>query len=233
MERGEAMKQPGVLVISDEGEFSQTLMSRWHSERVTPSFTVMNSEVYNGHAGRPCDLVIAGPIEPSRFAAVMTVLAGVPQPVIVVAADAINAMSISGRMIVLRQHDGWVELLIVLASEVMRRLDMVERAQRAEEVAAESQAQATLGRYMLDMRHALNNALTSVLGNAELLLLEPGQFSEEVREQLATIRSMSLRMNEILARFSSLDAELSLARRERKGEVLPFVRSNAAGWSSF
>jgi hypothetical protein len=44
---------------------------------------------------------------------------------------------------------------------------------------------------------------------------------------------MSLRMNEIVARFSSLEAELSLARRERKGEVLPFVRSNVAGWSSF
>ena len=230
------MKQPNVLVISDQGDFSQALMSRWHSERVVPAFTVMNSEVYNGHNGRPCDLVIAGPVDAARFSGLMSSLATIPQPVIVVAADAINALSIngrSGRMMVLRQHEGWVDLLILLATEVMRRLDMTERAQRAEDLAAESQGQATLGRYMLDMRHALNNALTSVLGNAELLLLEPGQFTEEVRDQLATIRSMSLRMNEIVARFSSLEAELSLARREQKGEVLPFVRSNAAGWSSF
>jgi signal transduction histidine kinase len=230
------MKQPGILVISDQGEFSQALMSRWQSERLAPAFTIMNSEVFNGHAGRSCDLLIAGPVQASRFSAVVSLLANVTQPVIVVAADANNAMSLagrSGRTMVLRQHEGWEDLLILLASEVMRRLEMTDRAQRAEDVAAESQAQATLGRYMLDMRHALNNALTSVLGNAELLLLEPGQFSEEVRDQLATIRSMSLRMNEIVARFSSLEAELSLARRERKGEVLPFVRSNAAGWSSF
>jgi hypothetical protein len=63
--------------------------------------------------------------------------------------------------------------------------------------------------------------------------MEPGQFSEEVREQLTTIRSMSLRMNEIIARFSSLETELTFAKRETQGEVIPFVRANVAGWSSF
>ena len=38
---------------------------------------------------------------------------------------------------------------------------------------------ATLGRYMLEMRPSINNALTSVLGNADLLLLEPGQVTGE------------------------------------------------------
>jgi hypothetical protein len=44
---------------------------------------------------------------------------------------------------------------------------------------------------------------------------------------------MSLRMNEIIARFSSIEAELTFAKRESKGEVIPFVRSSAAGWNSF
>ena len=44
--------------------------------------------------------------------------------------------------------------------------------------------QATLGRYVLEMRHNLNNALTSLLGNSELLLLEPGALSAEARPQV-------------------------------------------------
>jgi signal transduction histidine kinase len=230
------MKQPNVLVIGDQGEFAQLLMSRWHSERVVPAFTVMNSEVYHGHAGRSCDLILVGPVETKRFGALMAALSNAPQPVIVVIADvmdALHSVERTSRVMVLRQHDGWLDLLILLASECLRRIEMTERAERAEAVATESASQATLGRYMLDMRHSLNNALTALLGNAELLLLEPGAHSEEVHDQLITIRSMSLRMNEILARFSSLEAELTFAKREAKGEVVPFVRSSAAGWTSF
>jgi signal transduction histidine kinase len=230
------MKQPNVLVIGDRGEFAQLLMSRWHSERVVPAFTVMNSEVYQGHAGRSCDLILVGSIEKKRFAPLMTALASATQPVIAVFADAMDAVHATEhnpRAIVLRQHEGWVDLLIVLASECLRRIEMTERAQRAEEIASESAAQATLGRYMLDMRHSLNNALTALLGNAELLLMEPGAHSDEVRDQLITMRSMTLRMNEIIARFSSLEAELTFAKRESKGEPVPYVGSAAAGWTSF
>lgn len=68
---------------------------------------------------------------------------------------------------------------------------------------------------MLDMRHSLNNALTSVLGNSELLLLEPGSLSANARAQIETIRNMALRMNEVLQRFSSLEKELHVVEKER------------------
>jgi hypothetical protein len=58
------------------------------------------------------------------------------------------------------------------------------------------------------MRHGLNNALTSVLGNAELVLLEPGILSGEARLQVETIRNMAMRVNEVLQRFTSLETEL-------------------------
>lgn len=230
------MKQPTVLVIADQGEFAQSLMSRWHSERLVPSFTVMNSEVFHAEAAHSCDLVIVGSVVRQRFSPLLTTLASLSQPVIVVALDAIDALSAaskSARLMVLRQHEGWVDLLILLGSECLRRLEATERAEKAEQSSAELAGQAMLGRYMLDMRHSLNNALTSVLGNAELLLLEPGNFSEEARDQLATIRTMSLRMNEILARFSSLETELAFAKRESKGEPVPYVRTTAAGWTTF
>lgn len=230
------MKQPNILVIADNGEFAQSLMGRWHAERTAPAFTVMSSAVFQPSAARSCDLIIAGAVEKIRFAKLVETLAALNHIVILVAddaADAVNAGHCSPRLTVLRQHEGWVDLLILLASECLRRLEMTERAERAEDASAELAAQATLGRYMLEMRHSLNNALTSVLGNAELLLMEPGNFSEEVRDQLTTIRSMSLRMNEIVARFSSLEAELKFAKRDAKGESQPFVRSTALGWSSF
>jgi signal transduction histidine kinase len=74
-----------------------------------------------------------------------------------------------------------------------------------------------LGRYILEMRHSLNNALTSILGNSELLLLEPGSRSTDERVQIETIRDMSLRIHEVLRRFSSLDKEMNMvAKMTRK-----------------
>ena len=71
---------------------------------------------------------------------------------------------------------------------------------------------------MIEMRHSCNNALTSILGNSELLLMEPGTFSADVREQLETIHSMSLRLHEILQRFSSIESEMQVAEKETRGE---------------
>ena len=67
---------------------------------------------------------------------------------------------------------------------------------------------------MLEMRHGLNNALTSVLGNSDLLLLEPGSLSAQARAQLETVRNMTLRIHEVLQRFSSLEKEMNVAARE-------------------
>jgi hypothetical protein len=80
---------------------------------------------------------------------------------------------------------------------------------------------------MLQMRHSLNNALTSVLGNSELLLLEPGSLSAAARSQVETIRSMSLRMHEVMQRFSSLEKELKVV--ERQAERESGAKAHAAG----
>jgi len=72
---------------------------------------------------------------------------------------------------------------------------------------------------MLEMRPSVNNALTSVMGNADLLLLEPGQASAARREQLETIHTMALRLNEIMQRFSSLAAEMRAGEKESQAET--------------
>lgn len=91
--------------------------------------------------------------------------------------------------------------------------------QRAEQTAAQHERYATLGRYMLEMKHSVNNALTSMLGHAELLLLEPGQLSAAAREQIKTIHSMALRLSEIMQRFSSLASEMRELEKASQAET--------------
>jgi signal transduction histidine kinase len=123
------------------------------------------------------------------------------------------------QLLVVRRQDGWAATLILVSIEALRRVEALERAQRAERVALAAQLHATLGRYMLEMRPSVNNALTSVLGNADLLLLEPGQASGESREQIQTIHTMALRLNEIMQRFSSLATEMRAGETDSQAET--------------
>jgi signal transduction histidine kinase len=116
-----------------------------------------------------------------------------------------------------------------LAAEMLRRLDSSNRARRAEQTVAKLEHEATLGRYVKDVRHGLNNALTSVLGNAELLLLDPSRYSEEIKDQFETIHTMSLRMHEMLYRISSLEHEMKCAQKQSQSEADSLNDSAAAG----
>jgi len=87
--------------------------------------------------------------------------------------------------------------------------------------------EALLGLYMLEMRHSLNNALTSILGNAELILLDPQSLSPNLKLQVETIRNMGMRVNEIMQRFSSLQKEMQLV--EQQGRNKAREKSAAAG----
>src|SRR5581483_5105782 len=82
----------------------------------------------------------------------------------------------------------WLESLILLASETLLYADGLKTIHKLEQEVALLERQAALGNFMLDMRHNLNNALTSILGNSELLLLDEEKFSPTVRMQVETIR---------------------------------------------
>ena len=96
----------------------------------------------------------------------------------------------------------------------MLRARAEARARAAEETCATLERQAMLGRYMLEMRHGLNNALTSLLGNSDLLLIEPGSLSAQARAQIETIRNMTLRIHEVMQRFSSLEKEMNVVAQQ-------------------
>ena len=101
----------------------------------------------------------------------------------------------------LRLDENWLDALILAAAEALHRTAAEARARTAEQHCAALEPQAMLGRYMIEMRHGLNNALTSLLGNSDLLLLEPGTLSAQARRQIETIRNMTLRIHEVMQRF--------------------------------
>ena len=51
-------------------------------------------------------------------------------------------------------------------------------------------------------------------GNSDLLLLEPGSLSAQTRAQIETIRNMTLRIHEIMQRFSSLEKEMNVVAQQ-------------------
>ena len=216
----EAAAQHNVLIVTDDAEFSRNVVARWQMERHVPSFTLMSSELLNGYFAGRFGLAIIGPVGGGRLQKVLTASPS-DAAVILLATDtesAARAAENATHLLIVRQNDGWVEGLVTLGTEALRCHDAQQRAARAESASAGSQREATLGRYMIEMRHSCNNALTSILGNSELLLMEPGAFSGEVREQIETIHSMSLRMHEILQRFSSIESEMQVAEKESRGE---------------
>jgi signal transduction histidine kinase len=206
-----------VLIISDDPEFARTIMAQWQSENNMPAFTVMKGDLCQKLDADSFEVAIVGAVRPTVLAAVLKALELLTKPVLFIwdGSQSVETLRASQlRVMVLRQHEGWLDALVLVVSEALRYCEAVARAIRAEEANVLLKRQATLGRYILEMRHSLNNALTSVLGNSELLLLEPETLSASPRSQIETVRNMALRMHEILQRFSSLEKELSVIDRQ-------------------
>lgn len=217
------LNDSSVVIISDDPEFARILAGRWQAERHVPGITVATSDVWRPGCGPECDLVIVGPVRGTdRLSVLRAANIAAGTPVIATAEEERDLSSLTSKfpnLIVVSQHDGWAATLILVATEVLRRVDAIGRAQRAERLALIAQRHAALGRYMLEMRPSVNNALTSVLGNADLLLIEPGDVSADRHEQLRAIHTMALRLNEIIQRFSSLAAEMWAGEKESQVET--------------
>jgi signal transduction histidine kinase len=209
--------QPSVLIISDDAELSRSVTGRWQSERAVPTFTLMSSDICLGFDPDTFQLAIAGGLRPQALSVVLEAMGAAGKRVLFVSEDARVAQTVRERwpgIAVVRQEENWLDTLLLVAGEILHRAAAEADARRFELANASLERQALLGRYMLEMRHTLNNTLTSVLGNSELLLLEPGSLSSGARSQIETIRNMSLRMHEILQRFSSLEKEFTVVDRQ-------------------
>jgi len=210
-----------VLVSSDQNGFSRDLIARWQMQPNVPEFTALSSDLLRGAASLPFDVAIVGDVRPERTAAVLSHLnqgsittvyvASVGEPVHTLRRD-------YSRVIVISRHDAWLDTVVLLTEEILKRSELSAHISRMEEGARAGQKNATLGRYMVEMRHSFNNALTSVLGNAELLLLETTALKPNMRDQLETLHAMTLRLHEMMQRFTSLEVEMQCSEKSSRSE---------------
>ena len=230
---GTVLSHSSVLIVSDDTEFARTVAARWQAERRVPEITLTTSDVWQSSAAEGYNLVVVGPVRDNKISAILTALNSIPTSAAVyVSAEAKNVSHLAAEhphVLIIPRDDGWIGTLILVAGEALRRAAAIARAQRAERISAEAQRNAVLGRYMLDMRPSVNNALTSVLGNADLLLLEPGQIHPDAREQIRTIHTMALRLHEIMQRFSSVAAEMRAGEKESQAETNSASQISPAG----
>jgi signal transduction histidine kinase len=211
------VEAPTVLIISDEVDFSRRIAGRWQMERNAPAFTVLGGDLWPRFAIDVFDVAIVGELRRELLSVVLEPLYSTGQPIFCACHESATAQLVRERwpgISVLERTEHWLDTLVFAASEAVHRSRAECRARAAELSCVTLDRRATLGQYMLDMRHNLNDALTSVLGNSDLLLLEPGSLSARTRAQIETIRNMTLRIHEIMQRFSSLEKEMNVVAQQ-------------------
>jgi signal transduction histidine kinase len=211
-----------VVILTDETEFARLLTACWQTERQAPDVTVINSDLWREQEAPAHDLIVVGPLREGKLTGVLSTLDPSTAVILCAPADSREFGQLRTkypRLVHVPLREDWTQTLLLVAGESLRRAEALRIARQAEKSAAKNENHATLGRYMLDMKHSVNNALTSMLGNAELLLLEPGQLSSQSLAQIKTIHSMALRINEIMQRFSSLASEMQEAENASQAET--------------
>jgi signal transduction histidine kinase len=216
------LQTPNVLVLTDDSEFARVLSARWRTEHHPPSLTVVNSQIWQAPGAEIHDLVVVGPVAEATLPRIIAALPTGLATILCAPAQSPEVHHLRSRhphLVHVPLRDAWAETILLVAGESLRRVTAIRQARHALARAAQSERDATLGRYMLEMKHNINNALTSILGNAELLLLEPGQLTIESLRQIKTMHQMSLRLHEIMQRFSSLDSEIRGAETASQPET--------------
>jgi signal transduction histidine kinase len=216
------LRTTSVLILSDDREFARLLTACWQVERQLPELSVMTSDFWSVEAASASDLVVIGPLRDGKLAEVLRTLPPATAIILCALSDAKELGALRKkypRLLHVPLREDWTQVVLLVAGESLRRAEAFKLAQHAERRAAQNANQAVLGRYMIDMRHNVNNAMTSLLGNAELLLLEPGELSAQSLAQIKTIHTMALRINEVMQRFSSLASEMREVETASQGET--------------
>lgn len=204
------MERPTVLIISDQADFSRAVSTRWQAERNSPSFLFSRGE--SCCQGQKFDLAIVGGIE-EHVESVLDVLRASGKPLLHVSRLNGKSPKLEG-VVNIPEIEDWPELAVTVGKQVLEREWIAADLAKISETKTQLEREASLGRYILEMRHNLNNALTSILGNSELMLLDLQSLPPSLRPQVETIRNMGMRMNEIMQRFSSLQKEMQLVEQQ-------------------
>jgi signal transduction histidine kinase len=204
---GKFVEQSKILIVSDDPEFVNLLVRGWQRLEYSPEFTVCKRGSAEPAGGA---VMVADGLE-----ALAGMQGEVLQAIVVTSCDEpLPEAGFLGRPVVrIRRSEGWAEYAAALVQETMLRMEALRQVVETEGRLRELEHFAALGRFISEARHGLGNALTSVMGNSELLLLDPRwERCSDVRGQLETIHAMSLRMLMTLQDLSSLEVEMRKKR---------------------
>ena len=239
-----SMNRPTVLILASDPAFSREVTANWPQDpnrrSEGPEFIVLDQDFSCDLQGSNYDLAIADASSDEKNSEknkdkrknknlnrdhvnkdLGQALAAAGRPAIIIHSNpSLDFCNFHGALVELRREPGlWPAIAGAVGREILRRIQAESRAREAERLCATAEAEAILGRYMIEMRTNVNNALTTVLGNAELLVHEPG-LPATVLAQADSIRNMALRLHEVFQRFSSIEKELTVAARESGKKTL-------------
>jgi hypothetical protein len=212
------MTSSQILIVSEDAEFVRALSARWRKERNSPSITAVSTNISGQASPSGYALVVVGPLR--QGAALPPAPSLHLDSTVCAVGDLGSLASVRAKhadWLLLPEYPGWTEALLSVAREVLRRTSAEKRAREAELTNHAHQRFSILGRSMLEVRPGMINALTSLLGNADLILLSEEPLPAECREQVRTIRTMALRLNEMVQRLSSIESEMEL--NDRKSQI--------------
>ena len=204
-----------VLIISDDSEFVRSLSSRWRREQDYPTITAVTTGVIRQASSSGYDLIVVGPVREGTALPQSPALH--PDSVVCAVGDEESLKvvhSAHNNWHLLPEFPGWAKVLFSLAGEVLRRAAAETRAREAEVANLSLKRFGILGKSLLEARPGMVNALTSLLGNADLILLSEEPLPDHCREHVRTIHTMALRLNEIVQRLSSVGNEMELSERK-------------------
>src|ERR1700693_3336358 len=120
-----------VLIISDDPEFARTIMARWQSENTMPAFTVMKGDLCQKLDADSFEVAIVGAVRPAVLSCVLKALEPLTKPVLFIwdgdqCVETVRAAQL--RVMVLRQHEGWLDALVLIVSEALRHCEALARA---------------------------------------------------------------------------------------------------------
>jgi hypothetical protein len=221
---------PGqILIVSDDSEFVRSLVSRWRREKDSPAITAVSTGVSRQASSSGYELIIVGPL---RECTALPAGPAVNTDSVVCAVGDQESLevvrAVHSDWLLLPECPGWTKILFSLAGEVLRRTAAETRAREAETTNLSQKRFGILGKSLLEARPGMVNALTSLLGHADLILLSEEPLPENCREHVRTIHTMALRLHEIVQRLSSIENEMELSERKSHLETreMPMAESS-------
>ena len=216
---------PSVLLITDDVEFRSKAVELWQADVTPPVVICVPSDLTPGGEIAWCDAVIVGPVSPENLATALLAAASAPSAVAFLPwGISLQAVQLANPNILpLHCSDDAAELAVMVGNALLRRTAVERQLTQERWAVRDSRRHAALGQFMIETRHSFNNALTTVLGTAELLLLlDSSKLEPEQREQVRTVHAMAMRLYQMIVRFSALEAEMKLA----EVRSLPTATSN-------